>query len=307
MEKVLLADNGIQKRHFANPNLEGIFEQDAQQLNEIFESQAPSLASATLNDSLSKSATLATDLDALFVCTCTGYLCPGISSFVAEKLGMRSNVFFFFIVGLGCGALIPTLRAAHNFLHSGSGKQIAVVAVEICSAAFYIDDDPGVLISLCIFGDGCSASIWTRDSKPSIGEISHFDTLHLPKKRNLLRFENRDGKLRNRLHFTIPAISSQAVETLYQRNHTSSIEAMVSHGGGRDVLHAIEKRLPQFDLQSSRNVLSAYGNMSSPSVFFGLEDYLNAHPNSGQLWLTSFGAGFACHGCSFRPTSQSID
>ena len=296
----MLADNGIQKRHFANPDLEGIFDQNAQRLNEIFEGEAPSLATTSLKDALSKSATDATELDALFVCTCTGYLCPGISSFVAERLGMRSNAFLQDIVGLGCGALIPTLRAAHNFLHSGAGRKVAVVAVEICSAAFYIDDDPGVLISLCLFGDGCSASVWSLDSTSALGEIDHFDTLHLPEKRNLLRFENREGKLRNRLHFTVPAISSRAVETLYQRNHNPSIEAMVSHGGGRDVLLAIEKHLPQFNLQSSRNVLSAYGNMSSPSVFFGLEDHLKANPNSHHLWLTSFGAGFACHGCSFK-------
>ena len=84
---------------------------------------------------------VAADVDALFLCTCTGYLCPGVSSYVAEQMGMRDDVYLADLVGLGCGAAIPTLRAAHGFLAANPNAVVATVAVEICSSAYYADDD----------------------------------------------------------------------------------------------------------------------------------------------------------------------
>ena len=82
---------------------------------------------------------------------------------MAELTGMRHDVYLADLVGLGCGAAIPMLRAAQGFLAANPQAVVATVAVEICSAAFFADDDPGVLISLCLFGDGAAAAIWTAD------------------------------------------------------------------------------------------------------------------------------------------------
>ena len=98
-------------------------------------------------------------IDALFVCTCTGYLCPGVSSHLAEQIGIRSDAFLNDMTGLGCGAAIPTLHAASCFLAAHPDATVATVAVEICSAAFYLDNDTGVIVSACLFGDGASACV----------------------------------------------------------------------------------------------------------------------------------------------------
>ena len=47
---------------------------------------------------------LPADLDALIICTCTGYLCPGVTSYVSEQLGLRTDAYLQDLVGLGCGA-----------------------------------------------------------------------------------------------------------------------------------------------------------------------------------------------------------
>jgi len=304
IDKVLNGDNGIEKRHFALDTVASLPQLDAQTLNNAFEREAPKLGSVALEEALDKAALRGKDLDALIVCTCTGYLCPGVASHLAEQLGMRDDVFLLDIVGQGCGAAIPSIRSASHILAANPNAHVAVVAVEICSAAFYLDDDPGVLISACLFGDGASASIWSGNAETGLGLRAHdFDTLHLPKDREMLRFENRDGKLRNRLDRCVPQKAAQAVKVLHDRSLNRSerpVQQIVSHAGGRDVLEAVERLISGAALQPSREVLRQYGNMSSPSMMFALESYLNQDAvGTGQdLWLTSFGAGFAAH--SFR-------
>ncbi|MDF1753121.1 MAG: 3-oxoacyl-[acyl-carrier-protein] synthase III C-terminal domain-containing protein [Verrucomicrobiales bacterium] len=294
LEKILTGDSGIGTRHFSTNDPTELFELSAGQLNHLFEQEAPAMAERALSQALDKASTLPQDLDALFVCTCTGYLCPGVSSYVAEKMGMRGDVYLQDIVGLGCGAAVPTIRSAHGFLTANPEATIGVIAVESCSSAFFIDDDFGVLISLCLFGDGASASIWKSTPGETGYRADHFHTLHDPKNREKIRFVNHEGKLRNKLHLSVPNLAGKAVKTLYDKR-TSDSPHVLTHTGGRDVLSAIKKSCSLDDIPESREALYEYGNTSSPSVLIALEGLLEKGASNDNLWLTSFGAGFACH------------
>lgn len=285
--------SGIDQRHFCLNELAPLFELDAQGLNKTFEQQAPKLAASALTPALKQAGVRASQLDALFVCTCTGYLCPGISSYLAENLGMKSSTYLQDLVGLGCGAAIPTLRAAKGFLASQPEAKVATVAVEVCSAAFYADDDPGVLVSLCLFGDGAAAAVWSSDYAPEKWQANHFNTIHKPESREEIRFVNAGGKLKNKLAKTVPLLAATAVNNLFQ-SRNSDPERILSHAGGREVIEEVEKHL-DCALNETRTVLSEYGNMSSPSVLFALARALEKPGLDRHWWLTSFGAGFAAH------------
>jgi alkylresorcinol/alkylpyrone synthase len=298
LEKVLKGDSGIHKRHFATEQVEDLFTLDAESLNRKFELEAPKLAEAALSESLAKAGLRASSLDALFICTCTGYLCPGITSYVAERMGLSNRAYLQDIVGLGCGAAIPTLRSAQGFLAANPNTNVACIAVEICSAAFYLDDDPGVLISASLFGDAASASIWSGTNKGQQYGIHKFDTLHDPAQRELLRFTNCAGKLRNKLHRSVPGIAAGAVKQLYQQvDYKSEPHQIAAHVGGRDVLDALEAALPIPPLQPSWDALANYGNTSSPSVLIAAQSIIENEQAPDRIWLTSFGAGFAAHSC----------
>ncbi len=306
LEKVLLGDSGIDKRHFACRPKDSLFQLDATGLNRRFEAEAPRLAGSALETALQKADIEANSLDALFLCTCTGYLCPGPSSHVAEQLGLRADCFLQDCVGLGCGAAIPTLRAVEGFLSANPSATVACVAVEICSAAFYLDDDPGVLISACLFGDGASATIWSGRAGSGRFRLRSFDTLHRPQDRERLRFTNAHGKLRNRLDRSVPEVAAEAVKTLYARSGVQAPDAFACHTGGRDVLDALEESLPAPDLAASRSVLRNFGNTSSPSVLMVLETLLRDPQPPDSIWLTSFGAGFAAHSCRLEQDSKTV-
>jgi len=303
LRAILRHASGIATRHFAMPDIERVFSLTPDELNDAFRLEAPRLAACALASALEQACLVAGQLDALLICTCTGYLCPGVTSYVSEQLGLRADAFLQDLVGLGCGAAIPSLRAAEAILAGQPTAVVACVAVEVCSAAFYLDDDSGVLVSACLFGDGAAATIWRGTPGPCGLRCSGFSTMHQPANRDRIRFEMRQGKLRNLLHPSVPALAAAAVEQLLTGERTRPggrpISRIIAHGGGRDVLDAIEQSCAGYDLAVSRQVLRECGNMSSPSVLFALERALRdgSPDEKGDWWLTSFGAGFSAHGC----------
>ena len=106
-ELVLLRDNGIEARRLAVGSLQEVFAIDPDTLHARFVSHAPSLATRAAERALADADVLAADIDAVIISTCTGYLCPGLASYVVQSLGLRADVQALDLVGQGCGAALP--------------------------------------------------------------------------------------------------------------------------------------------------------------------------------------------------------
>jgi len=301
LERVLRRSSGIRKRHFASGAIPELFAEGAEGLNRRFEEHGPALASRALDAACQQAGLNPQDLDACILCTCTGYLCPGLSSYVAEKAGCRPDCELIDLVGLGCGAAIPMLRQAEAMIGAYSTKTVACLAVEICSDAFFLSDDAGVLISAALFSDGAAATIWGGTAKPFANghavRAHEFRCLHVPGEREKLRFRNDGGKLRNLLHPAVPQVAAQGVESLVPPGCVAGADMLLVHPGGPKVLEAIGLRYPGQSLEVSRAVLREFGNMSSPSILFCLQQALDRHPETSCWQLCSFGAGFSAHAC----------
>ncbi|MFT5933794.1 MAG: putative naringenin-chalcone synthase [Hydrogenophaga sp.] len=319
---VLERDNGIDERRLAVASLDDVFKIDADTLATRFLAHAPSLATDAALRAMADAGISAASIDAIVVSTCTGYLCPGLSGYVIERLGLRADVMAFDLVGQGCAAALPNLQLGHNLLRSGSCEHVLSVCVEVSSAAMYLDSDPGVVISACLFGDGAGAAVLSSQrAAPDAAanakathapEIRWVDSTSLiaPQHRNALKFELRQGLLRNILTREVPALASvhaaQVLETVLQRSglETEDIGEWIMHAGGRDVLRALERELglDAHALRYSTAMLRQYGNLSSAFVYFVLEAARSNNPGGagsakrGWWWLSSFGAGFSCHG-----------
>jgi predicted naringenin-chalcone synthase len=305
LKKVLNGTNGIATRHLALESLGQAFELTPDVLQARFARNAPLLATQAAERALASAGIQAAELDALVISTCTGYLCPGLTSYVAEGLGCRPDVLTFDLVGQGCVAALPNLSVSEALLASGRCQRVLSVCVEVCSAALYFDDDPGVLISACLFGDGAGAAVLANaPSGKRRVEWKMNGSLLQPTSRELLRFEHKDGMLRNVLTSQVPAVAAQHAATVLDQVLVradvprSQVKGWVMHPGGRDVLQAVRERLglSEHDLRWSAAVLREFGNLSSASVYFVLEAaFADSVPN-GYWWLASFGAGFSCHG-----------
>ncbi len=306
LKKVLGNNNGIATRNLAVNTLLDGFELTPDALQARFEKNAPLLAAQAARQAMADAAVTAHQIDGLIISSCTGYLCPGLTSYVSQQLGLRPDVQALDLVGQGCGAALPNWRTANALLKAGGCEQVLSVCVEVCSAAFYLDDDPGVLISACLFGDGAGAAILANQPTPDRRKLEWKAgrTLLSAEDRDYLRFEHRHGMLRNILARQVPALAAKHVETLLTEMLSESalkreqITGWMLHAGGRDVLKALETRLAlnETDTRWSAAVLHDHGNVSSASLFFVLQRALAGHAPGGNWWLSSFGAGFSCHG-----------
>src|SRR4051812_35707892 len=206
LKKVLLGENGIDTRYLAFDRLEEAFAIDPDTLHRRFVKHAPAVAAEAARRALVNAGKTVEEIDALLISTCTGYLCPGLTSYVSEALGLRTDAVCLDLVGQGCAAAIPNIGTAEAFISRGARNTLSV-CVEICSAAFYLDDDPGVLISACIFGDAAGAVVCSSEAVGArplrwLGWNTSLD----PKNRDLLRFEQRHGMLRNILDKGVPCL-----------------------------------------------------------------------------------------------------
>ena len=310
LQGILNHDNGIERRSLALDSLDESFDLDPDTLYRRFSRHAPVLASQAARRALEDAALNARDIDAVVISTCTGYLCPGLTSYVSEALGIRQDAILFDLVGQGCGAALPNLRAGEALIASGRAGHVLSICVEVCSAAFYLDDDIGVLVSACLFGDGAAAVVLSprpREGKRSV-EWKSAATLTNPAQRDALRFEQVGGMLRNILTLPVPKLAAQHARQVLDgalaqaELDRSGIDAWIVHAGGRRVLAELQREigLASDDTAWSAGVLRDYGNLSSPFVLFVLDAALRVGARGGWWWMTSFGAGFSCHGALLR-------
>ena len=306
---VLKRDNGIEARRLAVNTLDEVFHIDPDTLALRFLTHAPELAATAATRALTAAGLDAQDIDAIVISTCTGYMCPGLSGHVVERLGLRADVQAFDLVGQGCAAALPNMQLGRALLLSGACQHVLSVCVEVSSAAMYLDNDPGVLISACLFGDGAGAAVLSR--APGAGRrIKWIDSVSFIEtaERDALKFETRQGMLRNVLSRKVPALAAdyalRVLNTVLLRAglQISDVNAWIMHAGGRDVLQEVERHfeLDSADLRYSAAMLREYGNLSSAFVYFVLQAALTDDAPGGWWWLSSFGAGFSCHGALLK-------
>ena len=310
LQKVLLRDNGIRTRHLALDSLAEVFAADPDTLHRRFALHAPALARAAATRALQQARLRPQEIDAVIISTCTGYLCPGLTSYVGESLGLRPDVLALDLVGQGCGAAIPNLRTAEALLCTGDCRKVLSICVEVCSAAFYLDNDPGVLISACLFGDGAGAAVLAATPDPAARRIEWkaAGSLHHPAERDALRFEHKDGMLRNILTPQVPRLAARHAALVLdgvlgpRELSREDIDTWIMHAGGRKVIEALQASLglSAAELCWSSEVLGEFGNLSSSSVYFTLQAALEGRAPGGWWWMSSFGAGFSCHGALLK-------
>ncbi|MGQ0645525.1 MAG: type III polyketide synthase, partial [Elusimicrobiota bacterium] len=277
-------------------------------VNARFEKWGAALSARALAGALDGAGLAAEGLDFLAAATCTGYLCPGLSAYAAEAAGLRPDARLADLAGMGCGAALPALEQAYNFLQAHPDSSAAAVCTEICSAAVFSDDAADLVVSNALFADGSAAAVLKAAPPGEKGGgpvLRGFASLTVPAWRDTLRFRTEGGRLRNVLGREVPAQAAQALESVSADLlgrfglARADVGRWILHPGGRKVLDAAQERLglPPEALLSSRRVLERCGNMSSPSVLFVLKEEMESRPPRRGEWglMASFGAGFSAH------------
>lgn len=243
------------------------------------------------------------DIDLLVVCTSTGYVCPDLATRLIGHMGFRRDVQRSAVLGLGCAGAVPALQRTCDFVRAHPGRTAALLAVEICSACYFVDDTMDTIIGNAICADGAAAFIVRGQGAPNAPAVVDFESFietdHLDK----VGFDSSSGKLRivlaNAVRNLAGPMIERALDALLERNDVcrSDIRFWIAHPGGRKVIDNVQQHLGLTDeqLRFSRSIMRSYGNMSSPTVMFVLDEVMRkGDPRPGDLGvMVALGPGMA--------------
>lgn len=314
----IFLNSDIDFRHFwADPNT---FTPDEtpDQLHARYREGAMHLACLAAKSAFEAAGLRASDVDAFLVATCSGYLCPDLASMLVGHLGLRNDVQRGALLGHGCAGAMPLLQRASDHAVAHPGRQVLAIAVEVCSAAYFIDSSIETVIGNAICADGAAAVVLCDGSAEGNGHSSPrpvprilaFQSVIDSSQIDKVGFEQKQGKLRIILAAEIRDLAGPIIEKclnglLAPRGlRKDEIRFWVLHPGGRKVIDAAAEYLGlcEENLRFSRHVLRNFGNMSSPTVLFVLNEVCrSSEPRPGDYGvMMALGPGFVAEGALIR-------
>jgi alkylresorcinol/alkylpyrone synthase len=243
------------------------------------------------------------DVDLLITTSCTGFMIPSLDAHLINRMGFRPDVRRIPITELGCAAGAAALGRATDFVRAYPDGTVLVVAVELPSLAFQRRDlSQANLISTILFGDGAAAAVVT--GRPARGpQILEVASQLLPDTIDAMGFDLQGDGFHIILSKEVPQLIRDRIKqilctTLTRRGLTTTdVSAFILHPGGRALLQAVQDELGLTDEDTgpSWKVLREYGNQSSASVLFVLDDWLRTRqvPPGAYGVLAAFGPGFS--------------
>lgn len=242
--------------------------------------------------------------DLLFVST-TGLATPSLDALIINKMRLNPHVSRIPVFGLGCGGGVSGFGKACTLAKANPKAVVVLVAVELCSLTFLRNDfSKSNFVGSSLFADGVAACLIMGDEheKAPQNRINfvaaesrlYYDSL------DIMGWDFTDHGFKVLFSSGIPALIAGNVRqdvTSFLEKHgleLSAVKNFVFHPGGKKVLGAYEEALAAEGdfLQTSREVMRDYGNMSSATVLYVLERFLHKH-EKGYGLMMSMGPGFS--------------
>ena len=213
-------------------------------------------------------------------------------------------------MGLGCAGGTAGLARALEFCLAYPKSAILVLCIELCSLTFQRGDkSKRNLVGTSLFADGAACVLVAGEDWPlrkmvkraAYPRIVGADTTLMPNSEDVMGWNVKDNGLHVVFAQSIPSIVETwlrpTIEAFLERHHLNSkdLDYFIVHPGGRKVLEAYQRSLKIKDdkMQYAKQVLQNFGNMSSPTVLFVLNQVMEEADAPGDKGLTvSLGPGF---------------
>jgi alkylresorcinol/alkylpyrone synthase len=298
----------IGERFFCVP-MEWFFEEHGfAEKNELYIKHATQLSALAIQKCLAKSDFTVQDVDKIIFISSTGIATPSLDTNIINEMNFSKHVKRTPIWGLGCAGGAVGLSRAYEYTTAFPEEKVLLVAVELCGLTFLSGDfSKSNLIATALFGDGAAAVLVVGDKVPSRGNntsIKIIDTRSTiwEKTQQVMGWKVTGQGLQVIFSKDIPNF----VRTHLQENITefvqehglslSDIKNFVIHPGGTKVIKAYQEAFSLVDDQVviEKEIIARYGNMSSPTVLFVLERFMESKQRQGEYGLISaLGPGFS--------------
>lgn len=237
----------------------------------------------------------------VLVTCCTGFYAPGLDFEIIDYLGLPNATERTMVGFMGCYAAMNALKLARHIVRSEPGASALVVNLELCTLHFHETQELGEITSFLLFGDGCAATLVGCESTGF--EMDAFEAMQIENTRDLITWKVGDLGFEMFLSTQVPGQIAKGM-----RDHEAAvignepIHLWAIHPGGRAILDAVEDGLslsPE-KLSTSRCVLSRFGNMSSATVMFVLQELMKTSSPGQNGCAMSFGPGLTAEMMRFH-------
>jgi predicted naringenin-chalcone synthase len=269
----IFANAGVRTRHAAvNPLVEDASGWSTQERMRRYLVEAMPLGKRAVADAIVAASIAPDDIGLFVVCSCTGYVTPGLDILLARDLGMAADTQRLFIGHMGCYAALPSLGAARDFVAT-RGRPALVLCLELTSLhAQPSTKDPQQIVAHALFSDAAAAVVLKPDEDGYAVRdvVSVTDTTTA----DHMTWDVTDLGFRMGLSSKVPDVLSvyvvDLVHSLLDRHGRtmSDVDGWAVHPGGPRILNVVRDRLglPESALTESRATLAEHGNCSSPTV-----------------------------------------
>jgi len=299
-----IVDNAqVLKRHAIFPIEYTIEPRALEKTNQEYMEHAIKLGQEAAEKCLARAGVPADEVDLIITVSCTGFMIPSLDAHLINRMGFRSNVIRMPFTELGCAAGAMALGRAADFLKARPGGNVLIIAVELPSLTFQRKDiSQANLISSILFGDG-AAAVLVSGAEMRGPKILVSETYTFPDSIGAMGFDLRDSGFHILLAKDVPEMIGAKIRELvdgFLERHGKTqqdIKGWILHPGGARLLGNVEIALglTKCQTQPSWDVLANVGNLSSATILFILQEWLEKRPlNSGDHALAAaFGPGFS--------------
>lgn len=299
----LFQNAGVDKRYSIMDPEEVFTKTTFEEKNDIYTRESIKLAEGVLTKALNKANLDAKDIDYIITVSCTGIMIPSLDAYLINRLGLRQDVVRLPVTEMGCAAGVSGIIYAKNFLKANPNKRAVVIAVEAPTATFQLDDYSMVnVVSSAIFGDGAAAVILSSYEDAEGPEIIDEAMYHFYDAEHMMGFKLRNTGLQMILDKSVPETISNhfphIVHPFLERNNKTiqDVDHLIFHPGGKKIVQTVEDLFGSLgkNIDDTKEVLKLYGNMSSATVLYVLERFMERGVKKGDTGLMlSFGPGFS--------------
>ena len=294
---------GVDKRYSIMDPEEVFSATSFEEKNDIYTREVIQLAEQSLTKSLEKVGLEANQIDYIITVSCTGIMIPSVDAYLINSLGMKQDIVRLPVTEMGCAAGVSGIIYAKNFLKANPNKRAAVIAVEAPTATFQLEDYSMTnIVSAAIFGDGASSVIlssYKADEGPKIIDEAMY---HFYDATHMMGFKLVNSGLQMILDKEVPqkiaAHFPKIIHPFLERNNLTiqDIHHLIFHPGGKKIVQTVEELFGVLgkNINDTKEVLRLYGNMSSATVLYVLERFMDRSPAKGERGIMlSFGPGFS--------------
>ena len=266
---------------------------------ELFEQSAPVLMRKAV-DRLALNEQERSGITHVLVTCCTGFYAPGLDFEIVDHLGLSAGVERTMVGFMGCYAAINALKLARHIVRSDPKAGVLMVNLELCTLHFQETQELEQVLSFLVFADGAAASLITACEQGFA--LDSFKAVMVPETRGLITWKIRGLGFDMLLSGQVSAELGRALHEGELMSERDGIDLWAVHPGGRSILDAVEKglELPVDALATSREVLSCFGNMSSPTVMFVLQRMMQQARPGQRGCAMAFGPGLTAETMRFH-------